>query len=244
MQGASALVLVSEKETRREIARALQSGGLSVQCSESIAMFRSDHAGTDFDICVISRRLGDGDGLDMIRELRSADAGIGLVVVGNRDDEVDAVLALEMGADDFLGAPSRTRELRARVNAVLRRMAFSAGGRNAVGDAGQPLQVHGLTIDTLARRVLRDDGREAGLTSLEFDVLTVLVANAGKVISRPRIMQSVHGRDWSFNPRAVDGIVSRLRGKLFGGDEGARRIRTVHGRGYMLLGDIDDSGTP
>lgn len=242
MQSASALVLVSEKETRCEIAQALKSGGLSVHCCESIAMYHSDHAGTGFDICVISRRLGDGDGLDMVRDLRSGDASVGLVVVGDEHDEVDAVLALEMGADDFLGVPSRTRELRARVNAVLRRMIVPARSRDTVEE--KVLMVQGLTIDTVARRVVREDGEEADLTPLEFDVLTVLVANASKVISRPRIMQAVYGRDWSLNPRAVDGIVSRLRNKLFDDNEGTRRIRTVHGRGYMMLGDIDNPDIP
>lgn len=242
MQSASALVLVSEKETRCEIAQALKSGGLSVHCCESIAMYHSDHARTGFDICVISRRLGDGDGLDMVRDLRSGDASVGLVVVGDKHDEVDAVLALEMGADDFLGVPSRTRELRARVNAVLRRMIVQARSRDTVEE--KVLMVQGLIIDTVARRVLRENGEEAGLTPLEFDVLKVLVENPNKVLTRQRIMEVVYGRDWSLNPRAVDGIISRLRGKLFEGDEGARRIRTVHGRGYILLGpaEVDVAG--
>lgn len=241
MHSTSALVLVSEKDARCEIAKALQSGGITVQCCESIAKFRSDHAGSAFDICVISRRLGDGDGLDMVREMRADNVCLGLVVVGHEHDEVDAVLALEMGADDFFGVPSRKRELNARINAVLRRMINPVGGRNAAND--KLLKVHGLTIDTVARRVIRQDNSEAELTPLEFDVLTVLAANASKVISRPQIMQAVYGRDWSLNPRAVDGIVSRLRNKLFSGDEGLRCIRTVHGRGYMMLGDYDVSNT-
>lgn len=241
MQSASVLVLVSDKEMRCEIAQVLKTGGLSVCCCETIAMYHSDYAGAGFDVCVISRRLSDGDGLNMVHELRAGNASVGLVVVGNEHDEVDAVLALEMGADDFLGVPSRTRELSARVNAVLRRMISSVGATDIVKE--EPLKIQGMTIDRVARRVMREDGEEADLTPLEFDVLTVLVANASKVISRPSIMQAVYGRDWSLNPRAVDGIVSRLRNKLFNDNEGTRRIRTVHGRGYMMLGDVDYSDT-
>lgn len=237
MHNVSGLVLMSKTETRSEIARALTGGGMSVRCCGSIAEFRSEHKEADYDVCVISRRLSDGDGLDMVRKLRARDSGLGLVVIGEAQDELDAVLALEMGADDFLGVPSRTRELHARVKAVLRRMVRTGGASQAVEGRLQNLQ--GLTIDTLARRVLRETGEEAGLTPLEFDVLKVLVENPNKVLTRQRIMQVVYGRDWSLNPRAVDGIISRLRGKLFEGDEGARRIRTVHGRGYILLGPAE-----
>jgi len=233
MENKAALVLVLDPDIRRAIAEALEAHGITALCCDTIGCCRSRLLNGIIDMCLLSQRLADGDALDLVRELRATEAAIGLIVLGEGHDELDAVLALEMGADDYLGGPPRMRELVARVTAVLRRLSAlpppHANGNGALQDVG------GIVIDGAARRVTLACGAEADLTALEFDVLMVLAANTDAVLSRARILQAVHGRDWSVNDRAIDGIVSRLRRKLFAGEKGAKRIRTVHGRGYMML---------
>jgi len=187
------------------------------------------------DIALIAARAGGQDGYRIARDLRHH-TGAGVIVLGQSDDEIDAALALEMGADDYVVKPVRPRELCARIRTVLRRTVVTPPDASGA----RPLPDHylrrlgDLEICGVVRQV-SVGGRVVDLTTLEFDVLMVLAANTNAVLSRERIIAAVHGRDWSVNDRAIDGIVSRLRRKLFDAETGARRIRTVHGRGYMLI---------
>lgn len=229
------LILEEDADTRTDlIERLREQGFVTLTCSaaDDVAGIVRDQAA---DIALVAARAGGRDGYRIARDLRYQ-TGAGVIVLGHSTDEVDVALALEMGADDYVVKPVRPRELGARIRTVLRRTVVTPA------DAGgaRPLPDHflrrlgDLEICGVIRQV-SVGGREVGLTAMEFDVLMVLAANPNAVLSRARIMAAVHGRDWSVNDRAVDGIVSRLRRKLFGAEEGTRRIRTVHGRGYMLL---------
>jgi len=122
MENKAALVLVLDPDIRRAIAEALETHGITALCCDTIGCCRSRLLNGIIDMCLLSQRLADGDALDLVRELRATEAAIGLIVLGEGHDELDAVLALEMGADDYLGGPPRMRELVARVTAVLRRL--------------------------------------------------------------------------------------------------------------------------
>lgn len=186
-------------------------------------------------ICLVATRYRGRDGYEIVRDLRHKSAA-GVILMGNSDDEIDTVMALEMGADDYLVKPIRPRELCARVRSVLRRTVITPlqeGGARPL-PARYLRRVDDMEICGVVRSV-SVSGRLVDLTTLEFDVLMVLASNTNAILSRDKIINSVHGCDWSISHRSVDGIISRLRRKLFDGDEGNCRIKTVHGRGYMLL---------
>ncbi len=240
MPRTTALVLDRDDATARAVAKQLEAEGLWVVSCGSSGMLRHQLRERAADICLIGARLPDEDALALIRELRMT-CCTGLIMLGDSADEVDTVLALEMGADDYVAKPLRLREVAARTRSVIRRTVckeHSADGDDmqmqGVSSGRSTRMVGDLKICGVSRMVLRGD-EPVDLTTLEFDVLMILCSAANSVLTRARIIEAVHGPDWSANDRTVDGIISRLRRKLFDEDEGNWRIRTVHRRGYMLV---------
>jgi two-component system response regulator RegX3 len=175
------------------------------------------------DLVLLDLRLPDRDGFEVCRELR-ARSGVPIIVISARGDEVDRVVGLELGADDYLVKPFGIRELLARINAVTRRT-----GERAPSSA--MLRVGALTVDGDARRALLD-GDEIELTAMEFDLLTALAAQPGTVISRRRLLDEVWEGRHHLATKTVDVHVASLRRKL--GDPGW--IQTVRGVGFRLRG--------
>jgi DNA-binding response OmpR family regulator len=161
------------------------------------------------------------DGTEVCRRLRADDDWTPVVFVTARDDEVDRILGLELGADDYLTKPFSPRELVARVRAVLRRTAGPGPGEEPVHRLGR------LTVDPQQRRVSAD-GRDVALTATEFDLLVHLVRRPGRVYEREQLLSQVWGYEAAAGTRTVDVHVAQLRAKL--GD--ASPIRTVRGVGY------------
>ena len=187
-----------------------------------------------FDVALIDFRLPDGDGLDLARELRSIQ-DIPIVMMSGQADDIDRILGLEMVADDFLQKPFLHRELIAKVRAILRRYNTSRAAPSATSGVlvGQPVVFHGFTLELSARELTDPEGNIVELTTREFDVLAVLAANRGRVLSRQEIyLEAGIGKGQA--DRQVDGLISRLRAKLFSEAEATRKLRTVHGRGYVL----------
>jgi DNA-binding response OmpR family regulator len=190
---------------------------------------------SNIDIFIIDVMLPDANGMNVARDLRqSTEAGI--ILLTGRDEEMDHVLGLELGADDYVTKPFRLREFRARVNAVYRRVAKRT--HLAENDPTPPpqeaLKPPGLVIIPSARTVHRDSGESVALTTMEFDVLIALASRPNRVLTRNEIMDDVRGPDWAAYDRAIDGVVSRLRRKLYPDDHGHEHIKTIRGIGYML----------
>lgn len=177
------------------------------------------------DLVLLDLRLPDMDGLDVCRELR-ARSQVPIIVVTAKGEEVDRVVGLEVGADDYVVKPFGLRELVARIRAVSRR----AGARGEGGDDG-PIAVGPLAIDLRAHRATLD-GDEIALTAKEFDLLTLLAREAGAVVSRERILAEVWNTTWYGSAKTIDVHVASLRRKL--GDPGW--IETVRGVGLRLRG--------
>lgn len=235
MSESKVIVLHEEKEVRAAIKSDLLEDGYAVFHCGSVASLSQHLARHDFDVLLIDARPPDGDGIALVQDVRRT-SDVGIILLACEDHEVDTVLGLELGADDYVTKPFRMRELRARVNALRRRYSGFARLRGRLQDApvAASHEVHGLTVHGPSRTVRRSTGEEVSLTTLEFDVLAVLSARPDQVLSRHDIMSNMRGGDWAGSDRAVDGLVSRLRRKLFTDGSGGRKIKTVRGKGYLM----------
>jgi DNA-binding response OmpR family regulator len=178
------------------------------------------------ELVILDLMLPRVDGLEVCRRIR-AHSAIPILMLTARGDDTDRIVGLEMGADDYLPKPFNPRELLARVRAILRR----SGEREAVTAAN--IEVGALSVCPASRSV-RLSGRVVDLTSAEFDLLHALAANAGRVLSRDRLLEQVHGAGWAAYDRSVDVHVSRIRQKLGDDPKRPRWLKTVRGAGYLL----------
>jgi DNA-binding response OmpR family regulator len=178
------------------------------------------------DLIILDLMLPGLDGLEVCRALQRR-GSVPIIMLTARDEEVDRVVGLELGADDYVTKPFSVRELMARVKAVLRRTASDDADIGAVRRVGL------LEIDTLSRETWIG-GTSLPLTQLEFDLLETLIRHAGQVLSRRQLLDQVWGYDYYGDTRAVDSAIKRLRAKLqaAGGDPGI--ISTIRGIGYRL----------
>ncbi|WP_062069695.1 response regulator transcription factor [Demequina sediminicola] len=185
-------------------------------------------AADDADLVILDLGLPDIDGVDVARRIRDKGLHVPILMLTARADEVDLVVGLDAGADDYVTKPFRLAELLARVRALLR--------RGVVGESGGELSVGSVRIDVSAHRAFLDD-RELHLSSKEFDLLHLLVAHAGSVVSRDTLMREVWDADPSAPSKTLDMHVSWLRRKLGDDATSPRYITTVRGMGFRFEND-------
>ncbi len=175
-----------------------------------------------YDLLVLDVMLPGIDGFEILKRIRR-ESRIPIMMLTARGEDEDRIVGLELGADDYLPKPFNTRELVARVKAIMRRLEE----RNP----GGKLEVNGITIDPGTRDVLRD-GTPVEVTTFEFDILETLMRSAGRVVSRDQLMEELYGRKATPFDRSVDMHISHLRRKL----EGEKPlIKTVRGVGYQFV---------
>jgi DNA-binding response OmpR family regulator len=226
----SILVVDPDAGARREMRDACEQDGYQVvetgSGEEALARFQAAPPA----VVLLEPTLPDRSGLDLCRELRSLDPTVPIILVSCRSEELDVVVGLEIGADDYMVKPLRLRELTARIAATLRRVrSFGVDGRRG------RLEFKDLVVDVNERRVLRD-GQEIALTHTEFDLLALLALNAGKVLSRERMLHSVWGYE---NPvevetRVIDVHIRNLRRKVEAEPSRPFYILAVPGIGYRF----------
>jgi len=175
------------------------------------------------DLIVLDLMLPKRSGMDVIRELRAADPETPIVVLSSKDQEADKVLALSLGADDYVTKPFGVAELIARIRAALRRRRRSKPGAS----------FGAVTIDVEARRILVD-GAEIEATAREFDLLNFFHLHPGVAFTREQLMQQVWGPDHFGTVRTVDNFVARLRSKIEADADEPKHIETVRGIGYRF----------
>jgi DNA-binding response OmpR family regulator len=179
----------------------------------------------NYDIVLLDRRLPDGDGLKLLRDLRAAESGVGVIVITARDAVQDRIEGLNCGADDYIVKPFAIDELVARMGAVLRRPG---------GALGLELRIADIALNT-ATREIRVGGAPLILPRRELSILELLMRAPGRVVTRDKLMEHLYGFEDDPNSNAIDANVSRLRRRLKEAGSGIG-IRVVRGIGYMIGG--------
>ena len=234
MEHAPRVMIVEDDERLAVLTRDyLVANGLDVSVvsngNEAIRRIPSEEP----DLVVLDLMLPGADGLTVCREVRKSYRNPILMLTA-RSDDMDQVLGLEMGADDYVPKPVKPRLLLARIRALLRRV---EGEMEAVP---QRLEFGQLVIDNGAREVLLD-GESVEMTSAEYDLLWLLASNAGRVLSRELIFEKLRGIQYDGQDRSIDVRISRIRPKIGDDPDNPKRIKTVRSKGYLFVADLTAS---
>ncbi len=237
--GERILVVDDDVRLRDLLVRYLGENGFRVRSAADAASMEIERRREPVDLLVLDLMLPGEDGLSICRRLRAEQEQLPIVMLTARGEEVDRIVGLEMGADDYLPKPFNPRELLARIRAVLRRRGTAPAGSAAPLQGGRV--VFGpFTLD-LATRQLSRDGEPLPLTSGEFSVLKVLVEHARRPLSRDQLMELARGREHEAFDRAIDVQISRLRKLIEDSTGQPRYIQTVWGYGYVFVPDGERS---
>lgn len=222
------VLLIDDDKKHSELLQAyFKRYGINLICAFDAVEGFKKLAREEPDLLLLDVMLPGKDGFEICREVRKS-SNIPVIMLTARGDVIDRVSGLELGADDYVGKPFEPRELVARVQAILRRS-------EAAGPSVGKLSFEGLTIDMETRSVFVD-GSAVELTSMEFELLSILARRHGRKLSRDDILSELRGIDAAILTRSVDIMISRLRQKLGDSVKPARFIQTIWGRGYSFVG--------
>jgi two-component system OmpR family response regulator len=230
------LVVDDDPEIRKLLARYVESQGFRVRLASSCRELREQLATHHIDLIVLDVMLPDGSGLDLCRDLRAQRSNVPIILLTALKEDVDRIIGLEIGADDYLGKPFNPRELIARVRAVLRRRADALPPPSEA----KLYRFEGYTADPQTRRVEGPDG-PVELTGAEFDLLKTFLDRPGRLLSRDQLLDLTRGRSGDVLDRSIDVLVSRLRRKL-GESTASPLFKTVRNGGYQLTVKVDIEG--
>jgi len=226
------VIVEDEPVTRNALASYLESFGYRVsECDTAEKAEKILSMGTA-DLLIADINLQGKDGLEITREQR-ARSEIGIILLSGRTDDVDRIVGLELGADDYVCKPFNRRELLARVKNLLRRTAAMRALTRRV------LHFNGFTFDVGSRQVTNAAGEPIVLTRAEYELLRVFVFNPGKVMDRDRLIAAITHRQDGTNTRMIDVLVQRLRSKLGDDPKAPRIFTTSHGEGYVFTALLD-----
>jgi len=233
MQGAPHILIVDDhREIRDLVSRALSKDGLRVSTAADGRAMRKILADSRIDLILLDLMLPGEDGLSLCRTLR-AESNVPIIMLTAKGEEIDRVIGLEMGADDYLPKPFGSRELIARIKAVLRR----SQEKTSKGETEQRPKAYHFDrweLDIGSRALLRDDGVTVPLSTGEYDLLIALVERPRRVLNRDQLLDLARGRSAVGLERSIDTQISRLRKKLELDPSDPKIIKTVWGGGYMF----------
>ena len=209
----------------------LQREGFTVSCEHEGNRGLAKSLEPDIDLVVLDVMLPGIDGFEILRRLRSQ-SKIPVIMLTARGEDVDRIVGLELGADDYLPKPFNPRELAARIRAILRRY------ESRPADSNGRLEVNGIGLDPGTREVIAS-GKRVELTTFEFDILEMLMRSAGRVLSRDALMEKFFNRKATPYDRSIDMHISHIRKKLDAGDS---LIKTIRGVGYQFSRSPEDAG--
>ncbi len=223
----SILVVEDDATLRETLAEALEGEGFRVASAadgaEALSTFRHDRP----DLVLLDLMLPELSGVEVTRIIR-AESSVPIVILTAKVSELDRVLGLELGADDYVTKPFSIRELSARIRAVLRRI-----DRSEVADTAAPFVLGRVQVDLAGHRLLRD-GRTVPVTPKAFELLAFLVRNSGQVFTREQLLEHVWGYDYAGETRTVDVHIHWLRAEIEAEPSHPAIIETIRGVGYVL----------
>jgi len=229
------LVVEDDRETRALIAKYLRTNACHVTTATDGREMARAMADRRIDLLILDVMLPGEDGLSLCRKVR-AESQTPIIMLTARGEDVDRIVGLEMGADDYLPKPFNPRELLARINVVLRRQ--TAARLASATDGADVLTFAGWRIDLRLRELRNPEGARVAMTSAEFDLLQTFCERAGRVLSRDSLLDFTQGRNAGSFERSIDVLVSRIRRKIEPDPQNATMIKTVRSGGYLFTPSV------
>ncbi|MGT2446399.1 response regulator (plasmid) [Ensifer adhaerens] len=233
------LIVDDDREIRELVSSYLKKNGLRATAVADGRQMRSFLEGDTVDLIVLDVMMPGDDGLVLSRELRAGKhKAIPIIMLTARSDEMDRILGLEMGADDYLSKPFSARELLARIKAVLRRARMLPPNLQ-ISEAGQLLRFGRWKLDTTARHLIDADGTVIALSGAEYRLLKVFIDHPQRVLNRVQLLNLTQGREADLFDRSIDLLVSRVRQRLGDDAREPAYIKTVRSEGYVFSVPIE-----
>ena len=232
MAGSADIVIVDdEAELRAMVAEYLSRHGFVVRTAAGGGELDALLAARPADLLILDVNMPDEDGLAIARRIRAA-GQTSILMLTAASEVVDRVVGLELGADDYLTKPFDLRELRARIGAILRRRPQAAP---PPVEPGRFVRFGRARLDMATSQLLEDDNSPQPLTAMEFDLLRAFAQNPNRVLSRDRLLDLAHNRNWDAFDRSIDIRIARIRRKIERDPTKPEVIKTVHGIGYIYV---------
>lgn len=231
-------VVDDEAQIREAVGEYLELHGFEVSLADGGAALRAIMAGEKpADLVILDLNMPGEDGLSIARYLREH-FSIGIIILTAADQTLDRIIGLEIGADDYMGKPFDLRELLARVKSVLRRA--TAIAPSPLAEAGQDeVKIGRLTLNSVAHKLLDENGEEVQLTSMEYDLLHVFAGHANRVLNRDQLLDLTHSSNSDPFDRSIDVRITRLRRKIEKDPSKPQMLKTIRGAGYMFVPDAE-----
>jgi DNA-binding response OmpR family regulator len=233
------LVVDDDPRIRQMLIRYFEQEGYRVAAASDGVTMRGHLSANSVDIILLDVMMPGDDGLTLAREIR-ARSDVGIIMLTGRDEMLDRVVGLEVGADDYVAKPFHLREVLARVKSVLRRRKTSPDPAPLnQAQAADAIRFEGWILDIGRRQLASPAGVEIALTSGEFDLLVTLARQPGRVFDRDTLMDLTRGRTWEAFDRTIDAQIARLRKKVEDNPQKPAFIKSVRGVGYVFTGKVD-----
>jgi DNA-binding response OmpR family regulator len=230
------LVVDDEPRIRQMLTRYFEDEGYRVTAVADGANMRNVIRTMTFDVILLDLMLPGESGLELAREVRTR-SEVPIIMLTGKDDVLDRIVGLELGADDYMSKPFHLREVLARIRTVLRRRAPSKNPQPA--ESEDIFAFESWTLDFSRRSLRNGEGQDVELTTGEFDMLAVFVRNPGRVLSRERLMDLTRGRNLEAFDRTIDAQIARLRKKIETDPANPQIIKSVRGVGYVFTARAD-----
>jgi len=232
------LIVDDDPRIRQMLVRYFEQEGYRVSVAPDGPAMRAQLGAAPVDVILLDVVLPGEDGLSLAREIR-AKSDVGIIMLTGRDDVLDRVVGLEVGADDYIAKPFHLREVLARVKSVQRRRRSAREPQARDEAIGEVIRFEGWFLDIGRRRLVSPTGADVALTTGEFDLLVALAKHPGRVFGREALMDFTRGRSWEAFDRTIDAQVARLRKKIEPDPKNPTLVKSVRGVGYVFTGKID-----